>query len=474
MTEETRKQIATLLADSDPDARRSAAEALVSLGNLAVVVPLASALQDENKGVRDAASRSLQAIGGINVARAIVEYIGNENIVTRNLAAEILVKLGNTATPAIVPYLNDQSQDVRKFAVDILGLIGGDAPAAAMIPLLNDPDENVVVSAVEALGNMKSASALPALYDAFQRHAYAKAAVAEAVGKIGDASSCDFLQASLGEVLASSVQDPATAFAVIESIGAIGREQAWTLLQGSVQNVKGRLRSALLHAMVQIAIRCNKDLRFACDLLPDFLAAIKDPDIAIRMSAAKALAGCDAPEVTTALIDAMENAPELEGWLMEVLPARPRVFASAIQYLEDHRSGIVKRTIGLVGKLVSDMARLIMRVTVDDQTERLVSRAFILIADRWSSADEETRALIVDVLFRLDGDNAVEFLDAIMNDPDPWLRMHVIEIIAAIADPRAPEFIMGFLRDDDEMVREVAAGILQSRGYVVDAPGAEI
>ncbi len=474
MIEDMRKEIATLLADADPDARRSAAEALVSTGNLAVVVPLASALQDENKGVRDAASRSLQAIGGINVARAIVEYIGNSNIGTRNLAAELLVKLGDTAIPAIVPYLRDDSQDVRKFAVDILGLIGGDGPAAAMISMLDDPDENCVVSAVEALGNIHSAAALPRLYATFERHGFAKAAVAEAIGKIGDPGSCEFLERCLRDALTSAPLDPATAFAVIEAIGAIGGEKAWTLLRGNVANVTGRLRSVLLHALVQIALRTDRDLKFSYDLLPDFLAAVKDADSTVRMSAATALAACDAPAVTSALIDALECSPELEGWLMDVLPGRPDTFTLAIRYLEDHRTGMVKRTVGLLGRIVSDMARLIMQVSVDENLERLIGRAFILIADRWSSADEETRALIVDVLFRLDGDNAVEFLDAIMNDPDPWLRMHVIEIIAAIADPRAPEFIAGFLQDDDAMVREVAAGTLHSRGYAVDAPGAEV
>ncbi|HTX99608.1 MAG TPA: HEAT repeat domain-containing protein [Bacteroidota bacterium] len=473
MTEEMRKQIATLLADADPDARRSAAEALVSTGDLAVVVPLASALQDENKGVRDAASRSLQSIGGINVARAIVEYIGSENIVTRNLASELLVKLGDTAIPAVLPYLKDQNQDVRKFAVDILGLTRGETPAAALMPMLDDPDENVVVSAIEALGNLRSQEALPGLFGAYARLGFARTAVAEAVGKIGDPSACGFLEGCLSEALGSAAQDPATAFAVIESIGAIGREHAWTLLYGRLEQVKGRLRSAVLHALVQIAQRTGRSLDFSRTLVPDFLTALQDADSGVRMSAAQALARCDARGVTSALIDALERTPDLEPWLMEVLPGRADVFSAAIQYLEEHRAAQVKRTIGLLGKLVGDIAKMIMHVQVDETMERLISRAFILIADRWSTADEETRALIVDVLFRLDGDNAVEFLDAIMNDPDPWLRIHVIEIIAAIADPRAPEFITGFLQDDDTMVREVAADTLQSRGYAVDSPGTE-
>jgi HEAT repeat protein len=474
MTEETRKQIATLLADPDPDARRGAAEALVSPGNLGVVVPLASALQDNDKGVRDAAFRSLQTIGGINVARAIVEYIGNENIVTRNLASELLIKLGRTATPAIIPYLENESQDVRKFAVDILGAIGGDAPAAAMLAKLDDPDENVVVSAVEALGNMKAAVAVPSLFEAFEHHDFAKAAVAEALGKIGSPAACPFLLRSFQEAVSASPQDPATVFAILEAIGILGSARAWEALHENVGKVSGRLRSALLHALMQIAEREHRSLDFTEPLLPDFLIALKDTDMGIRLSAATAVSPWDQPGVTGALLDAAEDSPEIEGTLTEMLSRRPSILAEAIRYLEDHRGQPAKRTMTLIGKLVADLAKTIMRIDVNQAFERLISRLFILIADRWSTADEEDRALIVDVLFRLDGDNAVEFLDAIMNDPDPWLRMHVIEIIAAIDDPRGPEFIARFLGDDDAMVREVAAGILQSRGFAVDAPEAEV
>jgi len=474
MTDETRKQIATLLADADPDARRRAAEALVTPGNLGVVVPLASALQDDDKGVRDAAFRSLQTIGGINVARAIVEYIGSENIVTRNLAAELLIKLGRTATPAIIPYLENESQDVRKFAVDILGAVGGDAPAAAMLAKLDDPDENVVVSAVEALGNMRAAVAVPSLFEAFERHNFAKAAVAEALGKIGSPAACPFLLRSLQEAISATPQDPAMVYAVLEAVGLLGTAKAWEVLHKNVGKVHGRLRSALLHALMQIALREKRALDFTEVLVPDFLQALSDADMSIRLSAATAVSQWDKPGVTYALLDAAEDSPEIEGDLMEMLARRPNILAEAIRYLEEHRTQPAKRTMSLIGRLVADLAKTIMRVEVNDAFERLISRLFILVADRWSAADEESRALIVDVLFRLDGDNAVEFLDAIMNDPDPWLRMHVIEIIAAIADPRGPEFIARFLEDDDTMVREVAAGILQSRGFAVDAPEAEV
>ena len=114
-----------------------------------------------------------------------------------------------------------------------------------------------------------------------------------------------------------------------------------------------------------------------------------------------------------------------------------------------------------------------MRSAGSGDDEQIVSSAFDAVARAWEGADQDTRSSIVDAMFRLDGDRAVQFLDAILEQPDPWLRMHVIEVIAAINDRRAPDFIARFLSDDNEMVREVAASTLQAKGFDIGegAPG---
>jgi hypothetical protein len=99
-----------------------------------------------------------------------------------------------------------------------------------------------------------------------------------------------------------------------------------------------------------------------------------------------------------------------------------------------------------------------------DGTSNLLQRGFDLVKEAWGDANEETRAAIVDTLFRLDGDQAVEVLDVIRNDSDPWLRMHIIELLLPLEDRRIPEFIARFLDDEDEMVREMASSSLEARG----------
>jgi HEAT repeat protein len=467
MMQIVRDRIAALLADADPDVRRRAAEELATARGLAALAGLAAALEDESKGVRDAAARSLCTIGGINVARAIVEHIGHENIITRNLSAELLVKLGRIAIPALLPYLEHENQDIRKISVDILGLIGSSEPTPHMLPLLGDPDANVVVSVVEALGNMRSVQSLPFLYETYDRDEYTRPAVAEALGKIGDHQAEGFLLERLRQSLRTAGVDPLTPFAIIEALGVIGDATALTALCGCIPEVQGRVRSALLHAVVQIAERAGMPLPVLSGMRKDFLRAFHEDDVQLRISGAKWLSPFTDPDITRMFIRVLGMSPDLDAMLVPALMKRQEVFAAATEELNTIPPGQRRAVITLLGRLVMEIIQRVMRHSGERFDERLFGRAFDSIASLWETSDEETRGAIVDALFRLDGDRAVEFLDAIMNDPDPWLRMHVIEVIAAIADRRAPDFIVRFLEDDDEMVRELALGTLQAKGFDV-------
>jgi HEAT repeat protein len=337
-----------------------------------------------------------------------------------------------------------------------------------MLPLLADPDENVVVSAVEALGNMKSMHALPFLFEAYDRYEYCRAAVAEALGKIGDPAATGFLLEKLKESLKMVDTDPLTPFTLVEALGAVGTRESFTALLQDIDAVRGKLRAVLLHALARIADRVGEPVPVRPELLDDLLLALHDDDVAIRTSAARWLGLIPGAQTTDALILAMGSSAEFDSVVGDILVRRPESFATAARLLPALPVERRKAIIGLLGRLTVTFIQNVMQRKGPVAEENLFEETFAAIAVQWQEADEETRAAIVDALFRLDGDRAEEFLDTIMNDPDPWLRMHVIEMIAAIADRRAPDYIARFLSDDDEMVREVALGTLQAKGYLLD------
>lgn len=468
MNDEIKTQISDLLSHTDPDVRRRAAQELGSHRNLAVIAALAAAMNDANKGVRDAVRNTLLEMGGENVARAIVEYIADENIVTRNLAGALLQQMGVDAVPAVLPYLTDANRDVRKFAVDLLGLIGSRGVAPRIELLLKDEDDNVVVSAVEALGNLRSRTSVPALVEAYRKLTYPRSEIVEALGKIGGGQALEFLIAAFKERIADLASDQLELVTLAESIGHVGDDQARMVLLNRMPDVRGKLRNMMLHAIVTITERIGGEVGSLPVLRQEVVEALTDPDPVLKGSAAKILAGADDGDATRALIDCTGVDEALDETLFKLIEVRT-----------DALDGIADRIGSGTASNVTAMARLADRVvgyllnrvhaheSISSSTE-VVAAAFDAVAGTWNEADEETRSFLVETLFRLDGDRTVGFLDTIMKDSDPWLRMRVIEQLARIEDRRVPMFVHRFLQDEDEMVQELAMTLVQSRPELSD------
>ncbi len=465
MKNELRNQLAALLSADDPALRRRAAEELAEIKGFTPIAALAAALRDENKGVRDSALRSLSRIGSEYVARAAVEYIADENIVTRNLAAELLLKLKEHSVGALLPYLYDVNQDVRKFAVDILGLIGDESTVAHIIPLLDDPDENVVVSAAEALGNIRSPLAVPHLIRVFKLNDNAKAIVAEALGKIGDETGGDFLLKYFSAVVRNQQADNLVLYAVVDSIGLIGTEVALPVIRESIFSVNGRVRHVLLHAMIRILERYNLSFKELWEFQSDLIDALRRDNDAIRLSVAKVLAGIDGNEITVSLIKAVGVSEELDAILLPILGRREDTFQTIVGLAEAHEIGPSKEIVALIGRVSSGIDYRALSKESLGQILNLLRRSFTFVTGGWGEGSEETRGAIIDTMLHLDGDRAFEYLAKVTDEPDPWLRIHVIELVAPLENMGICDFIARFLTDEDEMVREVAATTLESRGY---------
>ncbi|MCX6138811.1 MAG: HEAT repeat domain-containing protein [Ignavibacteriales bacterium] len=457
MVDDFKQQLAALLSNTDPAVRRRAAEELGQRGGFAPIAALAAALRDENKGVRDAALRALTAIGNTNVARAVVEYISDDNIVTRNLAGELLLQLRENSVPALLPYLYDVDQDIRKFAVDILGLIGHADAVQHTLTLLEDPDPNVIVSAIEALGNIRSLLAVPHLMRAFDSSDYAKAPTAEALGKIGGQQAADFLLFQTNKLLADPKADPIVLYTVLEAISAIGGPSAIDVLQDHLHMLKGKLRRTLLFALLRISERCGIPIHGMSALRGVLIESLVNDETPMRISAAQALGGIEGDDVAEALIMSLSHQDELDAVILPLLENRSGVLPLLVQLMERGRIQPSKEVVMLLGKMP-------LRKVAAEADLPMVDHAFEIVKRAWSEGSEDVRIAVIDTLFRLDGDKAMQFLDNVVEDPDPWLRIHVMELLTGISDSRIPEFIARFLTDDDEMVRDVAAATLQAQG----------
>jgi HEAT repeats len=165
--------LASVLDDKDQEVRKSAALALMRLGDsagrksAAVVLmqlgvqdrssirALVVGLKDDVVDVRVCAAIALRRAGPeARVAvPALVEALKDDEVTVRGQAAFALAAIGSPAVPQLIETLKNPSIDARRLSVIALGKIGQEASSArpALTLLLKDADAEIRMSAVEAL-----------------------------------------------------------------------------------------------------------------------------------------------------------------------------------------------------------------------------------------------------------------------------------------------------------------------------------
>jgi len=139
--------------DPNENKRRQAVEDIVANNmytNLSIQA-FANGLLDSYVGIRDVCQRALLNTPDeykTATATAVAPLINIREIELRNASGEILTNMGKYAIKTLLPYLKSNDFDVRKFACDILGIIGDESIVPYITPLLTDPDRNTMLSAI--------------------------------------------------------------------------------------------------------------------------------------------------------------------------------------------------------------------------------------------------------------------------------------------------------------------------------------
>ena len=157
---------------------------------------IAKALNSDDNALMDTANNILLYLPPQYHKKASLELsnlVESGSMSARNASGEILRSYNADALEDLVKLLSSSDFDVRKFACDIIGLIGERSVENDIIPLLNDDDVNVRTSAVETLGNIKSVDSVKDLIELFSKEEELQNNIIDSLGKIGGEESEDFL-----------------------------------------------------------------------------------------------------------------------------------------------------------------------------------------------------------------------------------------------------------------------------------------
>ena len=85
------------------------------------------------------------------------------------------------------------------------------------------------------------------------------------------------------------------------------------------------------------------------------------------------------------------------------------------------------------------------------------------IAENLTNSDEEARKTSMELLFVLDVETGLLFLDTMLEDDNMWNKIRLLEMLEEVNDERADNALRTLSGDQESMISERAATILENR-----------
>ncbi len=390
----------TVLRDEHREVRRSAAAALVELGQPAVQ-PLIAALEDADWDVRQTAAEALGEIGDLRALEPLNLALRDAHSDVRRTAARALVKLGEPALETLITALRDTNSNLRALSAEALGRLGDPRAVRPLTNALRDYNSEVRQMATQALVRLGQPAVVPLILALEDEDHLVRRAAANVLGAIGDPRAVDRLIDALRD------KDPDVRRAIANALDEIGDPRA----------------------------------------LEPFIAALEDDDRIVRREAAWALGQLGNPSAVEPLIAALQDEDRgvrqaASGALVKM--GQP-VIETLCAALGDANAAVRWAITGVLGQLGDSS-------TIDP--------LIALLQDR----DHVVRRAAATSLGKVGDARAVEPLIAALSDSENGVRWAAALALSDLADPRAVEPLIATLGDKDSSVQRAAAEALQKIG----------
>ena len=347
----------TALRDPNLEVRRRAALALERVGYLDQTV---GRLSSEDGPTRTRAYAALLEMGHAGLVESIASYVRHPSFEVRAIAARACGELGSAKTvPILLGAIGDDSWPVRAAVCGALGRLCQDAAPPPLVKALADREEAVREAAAEALTNCAPRELEPhldALAEAYDLGTVAvRGSVVVIAGRIGSARAeallvrasvdpSDIVRLSavtaLGrgggdtriEPLVARLTDASmdVRMAAVTALGSIDRIEAFEGLLRALPGAPRSMRDCIAEAFARGGARAwlygrlpalesdsTSDVRLGVvwtlgkigdpSVLPTLGRFLRDPDAALRASAAGALGKILHPAARDALLRAVED-----------------------------------------------------------------------------------------------------------------------------------------------------------------------
>jgi len=241
-----------------------------------------------------------------------------DNAGLRSACAEALSAMGEVVVPSLVAAVRSADADQRKFIVEVLGEVGGQAAREALLGLLDDADDNVRASVAAALGRLGGEATIKVLVERLQRRR----------GDVQLAAYALHALAGLEAKVSRAVLDPLLAEPGLERLVypllacSADASAAGPLLRAVASGSRGT-RLVAIRALARLL----RDLSAAEQQIVGWALAA-EPGVTRRLQDALADGGDEMAESAVVLLGAM-GKPELAPVILAAAASRPFVHAAS-------------------------------------------------------------------------------------------------------------------------------------------------
>jgi HEAT repeat protein len=324
----------------------------------------------------------------------------------REQAARDLIGLGADAVPTLLETLQTRDLDLLPLYQQILARIPSASPA--LIKLLSTAHPLIRGRVAEILGISKDKSAVPALLDALQGEYFTvRSRAAIALGRMGEAKAIE-------------------------------------PLLGLLKDREDEVRIAAC-----LALGYFKDPSTFDDITTILL---DDPKIEVRQAAAKALGNTQHQKALPYLMEALRDPfwwYEREMQAGDLFTAIEKMGAMAveplIEALKDHEGAVRKYAALVLGRIGDPRA-----------IEPLGMALYDLHHDVGKASAEALTSF---------GGSSFEVLVEALDHPEMWIRIHSVDVLPKVKEPRVGLVLLEMLKDPE---REVIKHVVQAMGELKD------
>jgi HEAT repeat protein len=449
---------------------------------------------------RDVREKTIRALGGFGRAgvTALVDALGMKSQRVRSGAAAALGLIRDRATvPALVRRLEDESKQVRLAAITALGNIPSVRAIGPLVERLSDRDAQVRAAAVDALGRMGRAAVIP-LIEALE-HATSEAGAAatlKALAQFADGRAMVPILNHLGNTYVTvrwEAVDAITLYGeqavpLLVEMMLLSRVPLEPLLKDALRNPQKRNRLRTIRALGElkdsravpnlkkIGQEDDREIRDAveealwkigsatwarassakalgqigsADGVPALTKALGDPNLTVRLRAARALLQVGDRSAAKPLAKQLgrEKSDEVRQEIVTALGTigtkEPAAVTACIRALTDESRSVRSRAARSLGRLASPRAALPL------------VRA---LGDSYWSVRRDAENSVMNL-----GKRAVPPLIESLESRKSVVRIRASRILGAIGDQRAARPLRRLLKGEkDEEVRNAALEALEA------------